>query len=221
MIALPNEADHWARAWLMALLDGAARAGLTPISHDTIHQMAFLANALAPVYDLPVENGLVTRWKRGPYSRGLQWDLDRLAIMGLARLAAVKSVTDDEGAWFKARYGLGPLAQDFMLKALQVPSLRRVHTFHCELMAAYASLPEAFRGMAATEDATYANTFDGDLDEGETVIDFAAWRDRNFTQRASMTLERQLRGFAVNPRSRIHIYLRYLARRASSVRYSS
>lgn len=214
-----NEADHWARAWLMTLLDGAARAGLTPLPHAAIHHLAFLANVLAPVYGLPVETGLVTRWKRGPYSAELQWDLDRLAIMGLARLDSVKPV-NDQGKWFIARYGLGPLAQAFLENALTVDSLARAHRFHCELFAAYASLPTTHRGAAATEDATYANTIDGDLRERETVIDFAEWRNRNYTQRASATLERQLDGVPVDPRRRIHVYLRYLARRTAQARAS-
>lgn len=219
MSAAVNEADHWARAWLMTLLDGAARAGLTPLPHAAIHHLAFLANVLAPVYGLPVESGLVTRWRRGPYSPELQWDLDRLAIMGLARLDSVKPVNDG-GKWFVARYGLGPRAPPFLENALAVDSLARAHRFHCELFAAYASLPATHRGAAAMEDATYANTVDGDLSERETVIDFAEWRNRNYTQRASATLERQLGGVQVDPRRRIHVYLRYLARRTAQARAS-
>ncbi len=219
MSAAPNEADHWARAWLMTLLDGAARAGVMPLSQVAIHHLAFLANVLAPVYGLPVETGLVTRWKRGPYSPEMQWDLDRLAIMGLARLDSVKPV-NDQGKWFIARYGLGPLAPAFLEGAMAVESLARAHRFHCELLSAYASLSPKHRGGAVREDATYANTIDGDLRESETVIDFAEWRNRNYTQRASATLERQLGGVPVDPRRRVHVYLRYLARRTAQARAS-
>lgn len=214
-----NEADHWARAWLLTLLDGAARAGLTPLPQATIHHLAFLANVLAPTYGLPVETGLVTRWKRGPYSPEMQWDLDRLSIMGLARLVSVEPV-NDRGKWFVARYGLGPLAPAFLDKALAVGSLARAHRFHCELFAAYASLAPTLRGAVVNEDATYANTIDGDLRENETVIDFAEWKDRNYTQRASATLESHLGGVRVDPRRRVHIYLRYLARRTAKARAS-
>jgi hypothetical protein len=211
------EADHWARAWLMSLLDGAARAGLPPLTQGTIHHLAFLANVLAPVYDLPVESGLITRWKRGPYSPELQRDLDRLAMMGLARLVSVQPTRDLEGTWFEARYGRGPRAARFLQDALKVESFRRARRFHCELLVAYASLPEEYRAGAATEDATYANTVDGDLMAGEVVIDFAEWRDRNYSRRAVATLDRQLDGIQTGGRARIHIYLRYLAHRASRV----
>lgn len=219
MSEAPNEADHWARAWLMTLLDGAARAGLTPLPHTAIHHLAFLANALAPTYGLPVETGIVTRWKRGPYSPELQWDLDRLAIMGLARLTSVESVSD-RGKWFLARYALGPLAPSFLDQALAVGSLGHAHRFHCELFAAYASLAPTLRGAVVDQDATYANTVDGDLHESETVIDFAEWKDRNFTDRASATLEGHLGGIKVDPRQRVHVYLRYLARRTAQARAS-
>ena len=215
----PNEADHWARAWLMTLLDGAARAGLTPLSQATIHHLAFLANVLAPIYGLPVETGLVTRWKRGPYSPELQWDLDRLSIMGLADIISVGPVSD-RGKWFVARYGLGPLAPTFLERSLAVGSLARVHRFHCELLTAFASLAPTLRGAVVDQDATYANTVDGDLGESETVIDFAEWKNRNYTQRASATLETHLGGIRVDPRRRVHVYLRYLARRTAKARAS-
>lgn len=213
------EANHWRRAWLLSILDGAARAGLTPIHQMLVHRAAFLSNALAPVYQLPIENGLVTRWKRGPYFPELQWDLDRLAMVGLAAFIRVRPARDEDGWWFENRYSLGPKAVAFLEAAAFLPSFARAHRFHSELLAAIANLPDRDRDDAAIEDASYANIVDGDLDESETVIDFAQWRDRNFSTRATATIEGHLEELPrVDERMRIHLYLRYLGRRASRER---
>ncbi len=213
------EADHWRRAWLVSILDAAARAGLTPIEHTLIHRAAFLSNALAPVYRVDVEHGLVTRWKRGPFFPELQWDLDRLAAMGLASFDRIRHARDSRGWWFDVRYRLGPSAADFVTASLAIPGFERVHRFHCELLAAIASLPESSRTDAALSDANYSNTVDAAVDEDETVIDFGQWTERNFTERTAKALDSGFRGLPdLEPRARVHLYLRYLAGHASRER---
>ncbi|MES2497539.1 MAG: hypothetical protein V4618_15610 [Pseudomonadota bacterium] len=212
------DADHWRRAWLLLLINGAARAGLTPIEQTDVHRAAFLANALAPLYDLPVENGLVVRWKRGPFFPDLQWDLDRLATMGLLTFRQVEPVKDSSGKWFCARYELGSLAASFLAATLQLESSRRVYRLHCELFAALAALSDDDNRSAALHDATYANLVDGDLKAEQTVIDFASFRDQNFTARATRAIGESLKDLAVNEREKLHLYVRYLGRRAGQVR---
>jgi len=217
--AVPFEADHWRRAWVMSILDAAARAGLTPIVQTLVHRAAFLSNALAPVYDVDVENGLVTRWKRGPFFPELQWDLDRLAAMGLARFDRIRHEKDEGGWWFEVRYGLGPRSDEFIAASSTIAGFARVHRFHRELLAAIASLPDADRDDAALSDANYANTVDAADDEHETVIDFGQWTERNFSTRAARAIDDQVTGLpGFDPRSRVHLYLRYLAGHASRAR---
>jgi hypothetical protein len=217
--AVPFEADHWRRAWLLSIIDAAARAGLTPIGQTLVHRAAFLSNALASVYCVEVENPLVTRWRRGPFFPELQWDLDRLAAMGVARFDRIRHHKEGNGWWFEVRYGLGPRAADFVAAAMNLPSFERAHRFHRELLAAIASLPDADRNEAALGDANYANTVDASRDEEETVIDFGEWTDRNFTERTANALNAEFRGLPdLEPRARIHLYLRYLGSAASRER---
>lgn len=206
----------------MSILDAAARAGLTPIVQTLVHRTAFLSNALAPLYNIEVENGLVTRWKRGPFFPELQWDLDRLAIMGLARFDRIRHERDSGGWWFEAHYSLGPRSDEFLDAASSIPGFQRVHDFHRELLTAIASMPDADRDDAALSDANYANTVDAAGDEDEIVIDFGQWTERNFTTRAARAIDRQVRGLPeFDPRSRVHLYLRYLAGHASRSRRSA
>jgi len=215
---LPFEADHWRRARLLMLLDGATRAGLTPIEQTTLHGVAFLSNVLARLYGLPIENGLVVRWKRGPFFPDLQWDIDRLAIMGLARIHQVESVKDRAGHWFRASYELGPLARPFLEASLCIESVRRSHSFYCELFSALAAIPNGDQREAALQDATYANIVDGDLNAEQTVIDFGGWRTRNFTDRATRSIGGSLEGLRLDDRERLHLYFLYLGRRATRTR---
>ena len=215
----PKTADHWRRTWLVLLLDGAAKAGLTPIDQTIMHHAAYLANALAPVYDLPVENGLVTRWKRGPFFSEVQWDLDRLAVMGLTTLHSVETREDDDGWWFRVQYATGPRTRDFLKEVEHVEQVRHWGRFHCELMASLASLPDADLRWTTIADANYANTVDGDLEASEVVIDFDDLRKRNFTNRTVRRIDRQLpKQMELNDRDRIHLYLGYLAQRSRSER---
>lgn len=212
-------ADHWRRTWLVLLLDGAAKAGLTPVDQTIMHQAAYLANALAPVYNLPVEHGLVTRWKRGPFFAEVQWDLDRLAIMGLASLHSIENEEDDDGWWFNVQYTTGPRTIAFLEQVERHEQVRRWGRFHRELMAAFASLPDTDLRWATLADANYANTIDGDLEASEVVIDFDDLRKRNFTTRTVGRIDRQLpKEIALGDRDRIHLYLGYLAQRSKSDR---
>lgn len=218
-MASPLEADHWRRTQLLSLLDAAAHAGLTPIDQTLLHRSAFLSNALAPIYKLDIEHGLVTRWKRGPFFPELQWDLDRLAAMGLAHFDRIKHLRDDEGVWFEVRYSLGPRAREFLEAARVVPSFRRLQGFHRELLAAIASMPDSDRSDAALADANYSNTVDASPEESETVIDFGQWTSRNFAVRASEAVDRELKGLPrLEARARLHLYLRYLAGQTSRQR---
>lgn len=212
-------ADHWRRTWLVLLLDGASKAGLTPVDQTIMHQAAYLANALAPVYDLPIEHGLVTRWKRGPFFSEVQWDLDRLTVMGLAKLHSVETGEDDDGWWFRVQYATGPRTRDFLTAVEHLDQVQRWSRFHRELMASLASLPDVDLRRATIADANYANTVDGDLEASEVVIDFDDLRKRNFTTRTVRRIDRQLpKQMALEDRDRIHLYLGYLAQRSRSDR---
>ena len=206
-----SQADLGRRVWLLLLLDGAERAGIAPLPEMRLHRLVFLANVLAPVYDLPVEDGKVVKYRRGPFYPDVQWDLDRLAVSGLADISEIRHIEDEHGWWFSAKYGLRKQGMRLVGEALRRPEMAALHRFHCELLAAYSSLPDEAQPGAALVDATYAAP-DQNLDD---VIDFAEWRDRNASVNTTGLFVNSLpAGLALNERERLHLYMHYLGRMA-------
>ena len=87
------------RVRLMMLLDGAERAGLTPISVRRLHLYAYLSNVLAPVWNTRAFDGSVLKISSGPFYPGMQRDLDRMVGMGLVVISNLGHVQDENDHW--------------------------------------------------------------------------------------------------------------------------
>lgn len=196
-------------AWILLLLDAAERAGLTPIETPRLHRLAYFANCLAPVYDLPVADGKIMKFVRGPFYPDLQWDTDRLVAMGLVELRTFEPFRDTQGWWFSASYVMPPAGVATIATILESPRLARVYEFQLELAAAFSDLPEDVQHTSGERDATYA---DPKVPEG-ALIDFADWDRRNFTDKAADLLASHApANLRLGQRDRIHLYFRYLRR---------
>lgn len=197
------------RVWLLMLLDGAERAGVAPLPTARLHRLAFFANCLAPVYDLPVPNGIVVKDRRGPYYPELQWDVDRLAAQGLVELRGVRHVEGEDGWEFTADYGLTAAGVEVLDRASVSPRTGRARRFLAELGAAFGALGEAGRERADEADATYG---DRHAAEGR-VIDFAEWNRRNHSADAAQAFSALAPARAhLTQRDALHLYFRYLDR---------
>jgi hypothetical protein len=104
--------DLGARMWLLLLLDAAERSGIAPVSVKRLHRLVYLANAMAPVYDLLTPDGYILKYKRGPFFPAVQWDIDRLSAQGLAQVSNSKRLEDELGWWFEANYSLTKLGME-------------------------------------------------------------------------------------------------------------
>lgn len=93
---------------LISILDACRFAGLSPTSVATVHTIAYLADALAPVWDLPILNGQILKRRRYPFFPTLQRDLDQLVGQGVSQVSRVKYVpNEDGGGWeLDAHYSL-------------------------------------------------------------------------------------------------------------------
>lgn len=203
------------RTWLLLLLDGAERAALTPMPSQQLHRMVYLANCLSPLYDVPIAEGEILKYKRGPIYADLQWDLDRMAVMGLVELSNLRHVRETDGdVWFYADYALSMDGAALIERALAVSeSARRRHAFYIEVAGAYAALSEDARDDAALEDANYRHP-DARLN---TLIDFSA-RSANFAVRAAESFaEFNPPDLSLSDRSKLHLYFRYLNRMVDKV----
>lgn len=196
------------RVWLLLLLDGAERAGITPLASVRLHRIAFLANCLSPVYDLAVADGKIMKYTRGPFYPVLQWDIDRMVAQGLVEAPSFGFDIADEG-WFAADY---QLASSGVSAAAAVGTISRFHDVRAylrEVASAFASMAEDSREPAAIVDATYGDPFQ----PNGSLIDFAEWQDRNFSQRTAVAFDALVQpGVRLGARDRLHLYFRYLSR---------
>jgi hypothetical protein len=213
-----SRADLGRRVWLLLLLDGAERAGVAPVPQTHLHRLVFLANALSPVYELPVEDGKVLKYRRGPFYPDIQWDLDRLAVSGLAQISDIQYIEDEFGWWFTARYGLRDPGIRLVKRVVGQSEMRAAHRFLCELMVCYGDLPQLAQLEAALVDATYSDP-EQHIDD---VIDFAEWRQRNYSVETTQLFAKSLPPrFELNERDRLHLYVRYLGRMVGRTKVGS
>jgi hypothetical protein len=121
---------------LIGILDACRLAGLSPTSIATVHTIAYLADALAPVWNLPILDGQVLKLRRRPFFPGLQRDLDLLVGQGVVQVARVKYLrNDDSPGWrLDAHYSLDSefserilsVARSFELQEKRLKFIREV-----------------------------------------------------------------------------------------------
>jgi hypothetical protein len=206
----PRRAVLSARMWLLALLDGAERTGIAPLSVRRLHRLVYLANAMAPVYDLLTPDGYVLKFKRGPFFPEVQWDIDRLSVQGLATVGGTSREKDDLGWWFEAEYSLsqsGMAAVDYAMRLEQVGEkaafLREVARAFSALLR-QENLSESNADEALLRDVTFERA------DMEGPIDFKIASENLSVLAASAIGGKVGDGRAVGRRAEVHLYFRYL-----------
>src|SRR5207249_2311041 len=139
----------------------------------------------------------------------LQWDVDRLVAQGLVSMKDLEQFKDAAGPWFRADYQLSLSGVTAVGHFIAAPQAHRIHRFLRELAAAYATLPEESREDAALSDATYTDP----LVHLGSLIDFAEWDSRNFSQQTANAFSEFVPSpVRLSPRDKLHLYFRYLNR---------
>lgn len=191
---------------VLTLLDALGAAGLAPSSSRALHELAYLANVLAPVFELPPLDATLLKRNSGPYYPELQQTIDHLVGRGLVEAQGLRYEFDK----FEQRYRV--TASYRLSRSLVTVALNRYRElypvealFLDELAAAYSALSDAEQGSAAVSDARYA---DASVDLNN-VIDFGEWvsADKNFSRNAAMMFAP---GRHLEPAERIYLYLDHL-----------
>lgn len=207
LIADPNLLNR--RTWMLLLLDAAERSGITPLPTAQIHQLAFYANGLTPVYEMELRGPELLRLQNGPFYPDVQWDIDRMAGLGLLDLASVAYTLRDEGAWLEAEYQLSEHGRAASKRATAGPRARRTLHFLMEIVDAYVRIGVTeVRTRAIWDDPTYG---DPELVE-QALIDLAdpehnatAWTAELFQSFTSSKIP-------LSSREKLHLYFKYLRR---------
>lgn len=195
---------------VLTLLDALAAAGLAPSSSRALHELSYLANVLAPVFDLPPLDATLLKRKSGPYYPALQQTIDRLVGRGLVEARELRYELDEiEGYRVIASYLLcRPQVHAALYRYRELNPVEAL--FLDELAAAYSALSDAEQGHVAVGDARYA---DVSVDDNN-VIDFGEWvsAERNFSRNAAMQFAP---GRHLHPAERIYLYLDHLQKRVA------
>ncbi len=199
------------QARVIELLESAEAAGLVPINILRLHAFAYLANVLAPTWDLDPLDGKILKRQGGPFYPQLQTDIDRLVGRGLVRVSQLGHVQDEMGRWrldgsYELNRHLAASVLDYLANS---SSEARVYRFVRELALAISALSETDFDLAMTEDATYSDP----LVSPSNVIDFDEWRKVNYSASAAKYFHDAGAGFTPTPGEQLHLYVRHLYRR--------
>lgn len=198
---------------VLLLLDALARAGVVPTPARALHEMAYLANVLSPVFDLTPFDAMLLKRPSGPYYPELQQAVDRLVGRGLveAREVEYRLVEEEKRYRVVASYRLSRVrVQPALDRHGQL--LAEEAVFLHELASAYSVLSDAQFGRAALEDARYGDT-SVDVDN---VIDFGDYASpaKNFSRNAALAFAP---GRRLEPSERLYLYLNHLGTRMAHV----
>lgn len=194
--------------WLLMLLDGTERHALAPLAVARVHRLVYLANAMAPVYDLPTPDGYILKNQRGPFFPAVQWDLDRMTAQGLVTVRSSRRVRDRHGWRLDAEYGLSPRGARAVDTASTLDIMAQKGAFLREVVRAFASmdLQGADQDSSLLRDVGYAYADD------QEPVDFRT-AERNLTALAAARIGRGTEGREERSRrEKVHLYFRYLER---------
>lgn len=201
--AIPKRPILVARIWLLLLLDASERSGITPLSVERLHRLVYLANALAPVYHLPVPDGYILKYRRGPFFPLVHWDIGRLVAQGLVNVTGSRPIKDDLGYWISAAYNLSRKGMNVVDSASSVETVGFKATYLREVALAFAALETTERDAAALVDINYEPAVD------ETAINFGEDGDNLSPTAAELLVEDTAPSVR---RLRLHRYFQYLER---------
>ena len=194
------------RVWLTYLLMAVSRTGLAPIPKQRLHRLVFISNCLAPLFEATPASAQIVKYKRGPFYPVVQWELDRLATMGVLSVSAISYTKDNGGWWHSADYSVGPKAREVIDYCNGIDYGRNLERYLTEVTTAFASLSEEVLDGVALYDENYARrgaTMD-------TFIDFSTAEQNLSVQTAREFKAVMPGGFGPSRKEELFLYLRFL-----------
>lgn len=199
---------------VLALLDALSEASIFEAPLRVVHELAYLSNVLAPIFELAPFSASLLKRKGGPYYPELQDTIDMLVGCGMVFVSDIRyEHVPEEGRYrLHANYRINrQLANNALAAYRKIYAETGEPFFIDELCAAYAMLTDRELGHAFRFDARYSDT---DVDNNE-VIDFGQWANpmsTNFSCNAAMSFRP---GESLQPAERIFMYMEHVQRKAS------
>jgi hypothetical protein len=197
---------------IIAIVRAAERCSLAPLPSDQLQTLAYLADALAPVWDMPILDGRRLKRRSGPLSPTLQYDVDRLVGRGLLEAQQVRHARDEDGNWrLEARYSLNhALCEPILALARKLPMHAAQLTYVREVVYAASAFGARDVAEAALGDAAYSDLADG------SVVDLAPWRPgaMNASTEVALRFGELMSGeLTLGQAEMIHLYVRAVYKR--------
>lgn len=201
---------------LLVIVESAERVGLPPVSARLIHTIAYLSNALSPIWDLAPQSPGVLKLLGGPYDPHLQHDLDRLVGRGLLLIHRPNFRFSSENGW--------RLNADYELHEMfSRPVLNSLDSFPDEIEAR-AVVHEVCLALAAVSPSELDRLIQFDVAYGDpavspnSVVQLAEADGSNASSRmAGRFSDLSPRGDGTSPAEEAHLYIRHLLRISTKV----
>lgn len=209
------------RRWLriLGILNACEWAGISPVATPTLHAIAYLADALSPVWRLEPMDAAVLKRSSGPYYPELQMDVDRLVGMGVVIVSSLsfsEEKSDDIAAYLAPTFKLNAEFSERILIGLrEMPDELDVLRFLEQVVQAYSRLSDAQMKVAMNEDATYGDP----ATETGDVVDLGEWVRSTSTATANAT--ERLNDVATEPLTAaetIDLYVDHIIHRVTHAR---
>jgi hypothetical protein len=214
MSLLPAALSRTARQFrLLVVIDAAERVGLTPLPVGPLHTLAYLTDALAPVWNLPVMDGQILKQVQ-PFFPLLQADVDRLVGRGLLVPSHVRYVERASGLALDARYAANQdFVQPILAAASELSLLSREVAHVRETVYAVSGLGLVGIESLTSVDATYSDPV---VDVGG-LIEVRPDRGLNQTTRVALRFSDLLGDPGrVSASEMVNLYVRQLYRMQSA-----
>lgn len=200
---------------LIGILDAAPAAGLAPIGLAHLHTIAYLADALAPVWDLRIVDAQLIKQREGPFSPNLQRDLDLLVGRGVVVPSDVRHIETDEGRWrLDANYSLNRRFSEPILAVVRsFADHGRQLDLTREIVFAVSGLGDLGVARAASVDAAYSDPL---VDSGGVLDLGDPGSEPNPSARAAMRFgDLVASDIDLSNAEMLHLYVRALFNRMS------
>lgn len=192
---------------------------MSPIAGDVLHVLAYLTDALAPVWHLPIMDAQLLKRQHRPFFPALQADVDWLVGAGIVAVESFGYVEEGPtaGGWrLAATYSLLRGASEPILQLTQeLAGQKRKSEFVREVVLAATGLGDDALARLGDLDAAYSEVR---VDVGG-VLDLATERPENPTEEPRLNSTAavaarfaRLAGaeFELSAAEMVHLYVRHL-----------
>ena len=200
---------------LLTIVDLAEEVGLGPVGSRLIHLVAYLANALSPVWSLAPQRPEVLKLFGGPYDPSLQHDLDQLVGRGALLIHEPRYDFSGENGWrLAAAYSVNDeLARPFLDTSALFPDEHEATLVVREICLALSAMPDEAIDALARFDVSYADP----SVSPNSVVDLSGPDGANPTSRTARRFADLGRsGHEASPSEQAHLYIRHMARLAGA-----